>query len=729
MPLNISERINARKEQERDRVSDAFVSLSGIIGRDDLNTLLSEARVNQSLGALQAVLRSLGIRKEVRYQDEKDLTELLNNTVQPLGIMYRGVRLEEKWYTEVFGSYLATLDDGRLVALIPGRHGYSFIDNVMTEPVRVTPENASRISRNAICFCRPFPQRKMELKDLTTFFFSSLSGKDCVRMGIFTLLASLVTLLVPMINSYIFNDFISVRDQKAIIAVFLTLLFTYLIIYAIGRIKTMFYGNMKIKADTAMNSAVMMRLLSLPASFFKENSSGTVSKWIFILKDISSRFFEFLFSTLLGLVTCLVLIIQMFSVSKGIALVVLGFFVLQLIFSAFAIRDFARNKKKQFIAQTEEDADLHSAIAGIQKIRISGSENRVFANWAEKYGKLAKTLYKPPLTVVFYQPINLILSLSMMLTVYYAAYRGGVSGTGYMVFASAFTMFSSASASLMTAALEFAAIPSALDVVRPFFEESPEIIGQKKSVTKLSGDISLRHIKFGYSPDMPPVIDDLSLEIAAGSYVAIVGKSGCGKSTLIRLMLGMEKLKSGLIMYGNHNLENVDIRSVRRRIGIVMQDAQLFPGTIRYNISISAPLSSEEDIWRAARLAGIEDMIRNLPMGLDTVISGNDGGLSGGQKQRIAIARAIISDPDIIMFDEATSALDNVSQKAVVEALDELKCTRVVVSHRLSTIKTCDRIIMLENGGIAEDGTYEELIARNGKFAELVRRQQLGNNE
>ena len=727
MPLNITEKVNIRKEYDQEGISDAFVGLSGVIGGDEYNDLLSERKVSQSVGAVNAILKSLGIRKEVKYNGEKDLSELLNSTMQPKGIMYRSVRLESNWFDNAFGSYLAKLEDGRLVALIPDSHGYSYIDNVMTSPIKIDRTNASMIRRNAICFYRPFPQGRMEVKDLTKFFFGCLKTSDCVFMYLFAFLAAAAALLIPLTNSYIYNELLYHETPGLLVFVFLILISSYVIIFAINRIKAVFYGNMKIKTDTAVNSAAMMRLLSLPASFFKKYPSGIVAKWIFIIKDMSSTFFEFLFSTLLGAVMCLVFIVQMFTVSGKMAWVVFLFFLLQIVFSAIALRAFALNTRKKYEAQAKEDDFLHSMMAGIQKIRISGAENRVYSNWAEKYRNLALTLYKPPFVVVFYQPINVLINLGMLLAVYYTAFRENIAGSDYMVFASSFAMFCSALSALTASALEFASVPSALAVIRPFFEETPEVYENKKVITKLSGGIQLRHIKFRYEDSSPLVIDDLSLDIKEGSYVAIVGKSGCGKSTLVRLLLGMEKCQNGLIMYGNHNLENVDIRSVRRRIGIVMQDSQLFPGSIKYNISINSPESTEEDIWQAAKMAGIDEMIRKLPMGLETVVSGSDGGLSGGQKQRIAIARAIISKPDIIVFDEATSALDNVSQKAVVDSLDELKCTRIVVAHRLSTIRTCDRIIMLENGKIIEDGSYDDLIRQGGAFAALVKRQQVDN--
>ena len=222
---------------------------------------------------------------------------------------------------------------------------------------------------------------------------------------------------------------------------------------------------------------------------------------------------------------------------------------------------------------------------------------------------------------------------------------------------------------------------------------------------------------------MPFVIDDLTLKIKKGQYLAIVGATGCGKTTLMRLLLGFEKPQKGAIYYDGKDLQSVDIRSLRRKIGVVLQNGSLFAGSIYSNIVLSAPWLTEEDAWEAAELAGIAEDIRDLPMGMHTMISEGAGGISGGQKQRLMIARAVAAKPKILMLDEATSALDNLTQKKISESLDKLKCTRIVIAHRLSTIRQCDRIIMLENGKIVEDGTYDALIKEHGKFAELVARK------
>jgi len=253
----------------------------------------------------------------------------------------------------------------------------------------------------------------------------------------------------------------------------------------------------------------------------------------------------------------------------------------------------------------------------------------------------------------------------------------------------------------------------------------PEVSEDKLVLTRLSGGIELNNVTFRYKEDMPPVLDDLSLKIRPGQYVAIVGKTGCGKSTLMRVMLGFETPQKGAVYYDGRDLNRIDLKSLRRRIGAVMQNGKLFTGDIFSNITISAPWLTLDDAWEAAELAGMADDIRAMPMGMHTLIAEGQGGVSGGQRQRLLIARAVAPKPKILMFDEATSALDNLTQKQVSEALDRMKCTRIVIAHRLSTIRQCDRIIVLDKGHIVEDGSYEELIEKGGAFAELVARQRL----
>ena len=373
----------------------------------------------------------------------------------------------------------------------------------------------------------------------------------------------------------------------------------------------------------------------------------------------------------------------------------------------------------------KEDGMTYALITGIQKIKLAGAEKRDFARWGNLYAENARLAYSPPMFIRLNSVISLAISLAGTIIMYVMAVKSGISVADYYAFDTAYGMVSGAFASLAGIALTVAQIKPILNMVKPFFDAVPEVSDGKQVITRLSGGIELSNVSFRYSENMPLVVDDMSLKIRPGQYVAIVGKTGCGKSTLMRLLLGFEHPQKGAIYYDGRDLERIDLRSLRRRIGAVMQNGKLFQGDIYSNIVISAPWLSQDEAWEAAELAGIADDIRAMPMGMNTIISEGSGGISGGQRQRLMIARAIAPKPRILMFDEATSALDNITQKKISEALASLKCTRIVIAHRLSTIKQCDRIIVLDNGKIIEDGKYDELIEKNGFFAELVARPRL----
>ncbi len=725
MPLDISEQVKKRKTKDMERISDAFVSMSGIVVGEEFYDLFSEERVVKSENAIRTVLNYFKIRGEFEITQDKPVTEQLREVLQPKGIMYRTVRLTENWYKDAFGVYIGTLKNGSVAALLPTSGGYVYIDNASGKAIKIDKNNAGEICEGAVCFYRSFPQVKLNKKELFRFIFNSLAPSDYIRIIVFTALATLAGLLIPVITSYIYNEVVFIGQYSQLILTFAMMVVAYFTVFGLNFFKNVYMGNVKAKMDVSLNSAVMMRMLSLPMEFFNKYPAGTVTKWALILTQVSSTVLDFILSTILGAIMCLMYVFQVFTVHSSLVLPTLIFLMLQVGISALAVYKQSQDFGRMFDAESEEEGFLHSTFTGIQKIRISGAENRVFANWSDRYRNLAKSVYNPSFVVKYYELINIILNLAASLVIYLAAMKNGVNGAGYMVFLSIFTLLVSSLDLLTQASLLFSSVPATLKTVKPFLEAEPEVFSNKRTVQKLKGGLQLRNLKFRYEPDAPLIVNDISLDIAPGSYVAIVGKSGCGKSTLLKLLLGLEKAESGSIFYDNNDLKTVDIRSIRRRIGTVMQNAQLFPGSLKYNISINAPGCTEDEIWDAVRLAGLEDVVKKLPMGLETLISGSGGGLSGGQTQRVAIARAIIGKPDIIIFDEATSALDNITQRIVVDSLDTLKCTRIVVAHRLSTIKTCDRVIMLEGGKIIEDGTYDELIEKDGAFAKLVKRQQI----
>ena len=421
----------------------------------------------------------------------------------------------------------------------------------------------------------------------------------------------------------------------------------------------------------------------------------------------------------------LIYISQIFSYAKGLVVPSLCVLLITLIFTIVSAMVNINISRQTMLLSSKESGMSFALISGIQKIRLAGAEKRAFARWGRLYAKVAKYTYDPPMLIKLNAVISLAISLTGALVMYYMAIKSHVSVADYYSFTTAYGMVSGAFMSLIGVALSFATIKPTLEMIKPVMDAEPEISEGKEMVTKIGGGVELSHVSFRYNDKMPYVVDDLSLKIRPGQYVAIVGKTGCGKSTLVRLLLGFEKPEKGAIYYDGKDMNGLDLKSLRQKIGVVIQNGKLFEGDIFTNITVAKPLATMDDAWEAAELAGFADDIKNMPMGMFTYLAEGGGGISGGQRQRLMIARAIAPKPKLLIMDEATSALDNITQKKVSDSLDSIKCTRIIIAHRLSTIKHCDRILVLDNGKIIEDGKYDELIEKNGYFAELVSRQRL----
>lgn len=720
------EQIKLRKLKDEEVFEEAFIEIAdAVLGEGLTASLKSDSQISKD--AIDEIVKYYHLKTEDVPTEITSVDDQLEYIFRPHGIMRRNVKLSEGWYKDAIGPMLTTsTEDGKLVALTPyGLNGYSYTEPGTGKKIKITKKNEHLISDDAIAFYLPFPLKKIGIPDLIKYMLKIMSASDYVVLLLITLVVTLLGMLIPHFQNILMGDVIASGSIKALIGIAIVLVCSSISSLILESARSLALARINTKMDIYIEAATMMRVLSLPADFFKDYSSGELLQRIGSMNAICEMIINTVLQTGLTSIFSLIYITQIFRYARGLVISSLIVILVTLVFSVLTAFAQMKISRQQMLLSGKESGMSFALISGIQKIRLTGAEKRAFARWGKLYAKVAKYTYDPPAFIKLNAVISLAISLAGTLVMYYLAIKTHVSVANYYAFTTAYGMVSGAFMSLAGIAISFATIKPTLEMIKPVMEAEPEIAEGKEMITRISGGVEFSHVSFRYNDKMPLVVDDLSLKIKPGQYVAIVGKTGCGKSTLVRLMLGFEKPDKGSIYYDGKDMEGLDLKSLRQKIGVVIQNGKLFEGDIFSNITISAPLATMDDAWEAAELAGLADDIKNMPMGMFTYIAEGGGGVSGGQKQRLMIARAIAPKPKLLIMDEATSALDNITQKKVSESLDTLKCTRIVIAHRLSTIKHCDRILVFDGGKIVEDGTYDELIANNGFFAELVSRQRL----
>lgn len=720
------EQIRARKDADQAVFEDSFRQMAGaVMGRRMSEALNDERQVTAD--AIGEILKYYHVKPQEVPENIRDMNEVLEFLLRPYGIMRRSVRLEKGWYHDAAGAMLATrTDDGSVVALIPsGLNGYRFYDRKSGKSVRLNKQTQELIEPEAIAFYKPFPLTKMSMGSLMKYILQQIAPADVALLVIAMLAVTGIGMLTPWLNKLLFSDVLASGSAAALLGASIFLICATVSALLFRSVQSLLTARIGTKLNLSVEAATMMRILALPADFFKNYSAGELSTRAQYVNGLCSQMADMALSTGLTSLFSLIYIAQIFAFTPALVAPALLITLLTLLVTCVQTLAQMKITREQMELAGKESGMSYQLISGIQKIRLSGAEKRAFARWGRLYAGEAALQYDPPMFLKLAPVLTTAISLVGTIVLYAAAVKSGVSVAEYYAFNAAYGMVNAAFLALAGIAAGAAQIKPVLEMAKPILEAEPEVAEDKLVLTRLSGGIELNNVTFRYTEDMPPVLDDLSLKIRPGQYVAIVGRTGCGKSTLMRLMLGFETPQKGAVYYDGRDLKKIDLKSLRRRIGAVMQNGKLFTGDIFSNITISAPWLTLDDAWEAAEIAGMADDIRAMPMGMHTLISEGQGGISGGQRQRLLIARAVAPKPRILMFDEATSALDNLTQKQVSEALDRMKCTRIVIAHRLSTIRQCDRIIVLDKGKIVEDGSYEELIAQNGAFAELVARQRL----
>ena len=642
----------------------------------------------------------------------------------------RNVQLavDDRWWLGDSGAMLAfRRADGAPVALLPSAFGrYRMVDPSTGRARRVDAALAEELYPDAHFFYRPFPRdAKVKSDALLRFAFRGL-GRDFARFGLAGVLVGILMLTPPILLGALVDRAIPSGSGWLLAKLAASLVFLAVLAALLQMMQGSSLMRMEALAAARLGAAVWDRLIGMPQRFFRRFSAGDLTMRGMAFQQLRDQVSGVVAHAILSVVFLLPTFILLFLYDTTIGWLGIALGVLSLGFT-LVIGILQLSHQRSLIAASQNLAGrLLQLLIGIGKLRATGSEGIAFALWARIYRDQKRTEMRlgnlNEHLIAFLSAAPLLAAAAVFAT---AVGDGGATlATGdFLTVYAAFMVFYAAVAQLGGSFSAIAAIIPAYEQVTPILENTPEIAADGESPPQLSGEVRLDHLSFRYSEDAPLVLRDVSIHARAGQFVALVGESGAGKSTLFRLALGLETPQSGTVYYDGRDLSRLNKRAVRSRVGMVVQDASLQPGSVMDNIIGMSRELTEEDAWAAARLAAVDEDIAAMPMQMHTPVSDAAALFSGGQVQRIMVAAALARDPTVLFLDEATNWLDNKSQAQVMESVRNLAVTRFVSAHRLSTIREADNIYVLQDGRVAQQGTFDELVAVKGPFQELVRRQ------
>ncbi|MFG2720542.1 NHLP bacteriocin export ABC transporter permease/ATPase subunit [Streptomyces sp. NPDC048416] len=638
----------------------------------------------------------------------------------------RPVRLDGRWWREDTGPLVGHRTSGTPIALLWRRGGYEAVHPVSGRRTRVDASNAGEFERRAVVFYRPLPERPLGAWGLLRF---SLRGTraDVRRL----LLAGLVTValgaLVPIATGQVLGVYVPRAETGLVVQVSLAVIVSGIVSAAFSLLQNLTILRMEGRIEATLQPAVWDRLLRLPTTFFAGRSTGELASAAMgvgairrVLSGIGPVAVQ---SGTVGVVNLVLLL----CFSVPLALVAIAMLVvIAAVFLAMGMWEL-RWQRRLVELGNKLNNQAFQTLRGLPKLRVAAAESFAYGAWAGEFAR-SRELHKRAgriknwTTVLnaVYLPLCSLLLFALLA----GPARGSLSAGAFLTFNTAVTMLLTAVTQLTGAFISAAAVLPMFEQIKPVLDEAPEVRGASTQPGTLTGEIEARGVSFRYGDDGPLVLDDVRVKVAPGEFVAVVGPSGCGKSTLLRLLIGFDDPVSGSILYDGQDLSALDRAAVRRQCGVVLQNAQPLSGSI-LDCICGAEVFSQEEAWEAAAMAGLAEDIKRMPMGLHTMISGG-GAISGGQRQRLMIAQALVRRPRVLFFDEATSALDNETQRIVTESTRGLDATRVVIAHRLSTVLDADRVIVMSEGRVVQQGPPAELLADpRGQLHELVRRQLL----
>jgi len=735
-------RLSTKREFARKAPEIAARSLARVMMKDKDAYEVPDPGEDPLMVALSRIAKAQGLRIKGHPDatEDKDFEERLSILTKGSGVRSRVVALRDDWWRRDQGPFLARLeDDGTPVALIPrSATAYDLYrpegPSRLLRRQRVSEDVAASLQGMGHVLYRPLPDGPVNARGLVRFGIRGL-GRDFLTVAAMGVFVGVLSMVVPMVTGQIFDSAVPEAERELLFQLAMALLMAAFASAAFKLAQNVAVLRIQGKMDYAVQSALWDRLLNLPTQFFRKYTAGDLADRASGVNAIRHVIAGTGVAAVLGSISSVFSVALMFYFSLRLATVALGLTLVFLIFTTIMNLLQLRYQTVLFEVRGRITGLVLQLVTGVAKLRVAGAEGHAFRVWADQFSEqriLAFTIGRIQNAVqVFNASFPIFANLTVFGTLAWmttAAKAGGseapLSTGAFIAFSAAFGQFLTATQSLADASMELLRVIPIYRRLKPILSTEAETDETRAYPGTIKGEIELSHVHFRYTEDGPWVIKDLSITIKPGELVAFVGSSGSGKSTLMRLMLGFEKPEKGSIYYDGQNLSALDVGQLRQQLGVVLQESKLLPADIYRNI-VGTTSRTVDDALEAAKLAGLDEDIKAMPMGVHTYVSEGGGGFSGGQKQRLLIARALVNKPKIVFMDEATSALDNRTQGIVTHSLERLQATRIVIAHHLSTIINAKRICYLEGGVITEMGTYDELMALEGSFYRLARRQLL----
>ncbi|GGL63615.1 NHLP family bacteriocin export ABC transporter permease/ATPase subunit [Streptomyces fumigatiscleroticus] len=713
----------AAGEAVRDRADRTL--LASIGRRSDRRTTAADADATYAACKLVARAAGIALAEPPRSGTGDDRLDPVERVAVASRIRTRAVRLDGRWWREDMGPLVGHRAlSGAPVALLWRRGGYVAVHPATGRETPVEKANAGEFEPRAVMFYRPLPERRLGPLRLLRFTLRGTGG-DLAKL----LLAGLVTVaigaLVPIATGKVLGEYVPKAQTGPIVQVCLAVMAGGIVAAAFMLLQNLTVLRLEGRIEATLQPAVWDRLLRLPTTFFTERSTGELASAAMGISAIR-RLLAGVGPTVAQSVTVgAVNLALLLYYSVPMALAAIGMLVVvAAVFLGLGLWQ-VRWQRRLVALSNKLDNQAFQTLRGLPKLRVAAAENYAYAAWADGFARSRELQQKvggiKNLTTVL-GAVYLPLCTLVMFMLLAGPARGVMSAAEFLTFSTSVTMLLTSVTQLTGAFVSAVAALPLFEEIGPVLRALPEVRTASTRPGPLSGAIEARRLSFRYSDDGPLVLDDVSFEVRPGEFVAIVGPSGCGKSTLLRLLIGFDRPLSGAVLYDGQDLAALDRSAVRRQCGVVLQHAQPFTGSI-LDVIRGTEAYTPEEAMAAAELAGLAEDIRRMPMGLHTIVSGS-GAVSGGQRQRLMIAQALIRRPRILFFDEATSALDNETQRTVIESTRKLNATRIVIAHRLSTVLDADRVIVMEDGRVTQQGPPAQLLADSGgRLHELVRRQ------